>query len=387
MKDKDLKLKLQFFGASIPGTDRRTDAGNYPEGQQTWGQAITLALLEKSWLIPGQTYTRARLSNAGTLIIPTVDSVTEGAVTELCEEGVTGTNKGGQEIVSISKKVTGKFDDCFTFAGIADKVYENALNTLEFKKMAATYNNYVYDEMIKVGTESAVEYVVGSEIDYFYKRVAEYKKENHMAPDYALVSTDFLTALGVEILSRETTLGDSALINGFAGKINGISIIERYDQVEDVVLASAEALMIAEPSSPKQIPNQGILGAYERGGQDASFFGGMVSLHDVNALAAVVNTYVHKFFGMGIISSRMITIPMAEIVVPGETPQGATMKQEMPQGDLVSYGMNDNQVSYYNTLNDANKEEYKELFEQMSLKGLETELITLNEIEEFISNN
>lgn len=382
--EKDLKLKLQFFGDPIAGVERRTDAGGYPEGQQTWGEAITLALLERSWLIPGQTFTRARLSDAGTLLVPTVDNTALGTVTDICADGDVSTKQGGQEIVSITKKVTGKFDDCFTFAGIADRVYENAFNTLEFKNMSTIYNNYVYDEMVKVGQESTVEYVDGEPINYFYSRVAEYKSLNHMAPDYALCSTSFLTELGVAILSRETALGDEALISGFAGKINGVVIIERYDQEEDLVLASAEAIMIAEPSSPKQIPNQGILGMYERGGVEASFFAGMVSLHDVHALSAVVNTYVHKFFGMGIISTRMITIPMAEVTEPEAAP---TPQTTVASEDLTSYGINEEQAKYYKGLSDSSKEQYKELFEQMSLKGLETDLVKITEIADFVANN
>lgn len=307
--DKELKLKLQFFATTpIPGVAKRTDSNNYVEGQISYGQVIDLTLQENSWLFPGRTCTKAVLSNNGTIVVPTLDNAVGGGVTELCEDGEAGTYGTGQTTVSINKKVSEKFDGCFTVANIADMLLESAINTKKLRVMSETFNNWAYGEILKVATPSTITKTDGDEIGYVFDRIAEYKVLNHMQPAYALVSTTFLNKIYKSLSKRETNLGDETLINGYAGVYNGVTFIERYDQAEDLMLGSSEDLLIATPSKPEQIPDQRILGAYNASGENGGFELGMVSLWDVQASKGIVETWVHKYFGLGVLNQKSFTI-------------------------------------------------------------------------------
>lgn len=317
MKD-NLKLKLQFFAdnagktidTEIGGTlgTLRTDGNGYVDGY-TIGQIMNVALMENSWLIPGQTFTRERMTDAGTMIIPMIDKGTPGGVTDLCEDGKFATTTGGTATLMIDKKISGKFDGCFTVAGIADRAFQNAENSMQLKMMAEDYQAYVMTEMLKVAKESELDTTstTMTNAEYFTRRLAEYRKLNHISPDYALVSSEYLTELEVEIALRQSNAGDAALINGFSGVLKGIPIIEQYDQTDKIILVKKEAIRIGEPTDPKQIPNTRILGAYQAGGDASGFDSGMISIYDVQASKGIVDTWTHKFFGVAIVSVRMIT--------------------------------------------------------------------------------
>ena len=97
----------------------RQDAENYAEGLVI-GDAIIRGLGRYSWLQPNITYLNKTLSNAGVYYAPIVTG-SQGAATALCADGDAGDANVEYLPIVIDKKVTGKFDGCFTVAGIADK--------------------------------------------------------------------------------------------------------------------------------------------------------------------------------------------------------------------------------------------------------------------------
>lgn len=296
-------------------TGIRKDGMNYPEGIKI-GDAMSIAFFEKSWLIPGVTYTKLDFGDNGTLIEQLIDTDTYGTVTDLCEDGTTPDVKTKSWQVSINKKVSAEFDGCFTVAGIADKKVQKVINSMKFRMMAETYRHYVETQMKLTGTASTVSMGTGDSlyINYLADRILEYKKLNKVAPTLALVSSDYLAGLEKDIEMRQTNLGDQVLINGVVGRAKGVTFIEVLDQTEDLILFTMDAIGIGEPSSPKQIPNEGILGAYEiasANGDQAGFSNGMISLYNIQAQKGIVNTWVHKFFGIGIKDAKLITIPKA----------------------------------------------------------------------------
>lgn len=296
-------------------TGIREDSNNYPEGVKI-GEAIQIAFFEKSWLVPNVTYTPLDFGENGTLIIPMVDKNTNGGATDLCAEANVGSGAVSQWQVSITKKVSGIFDGCFTVAGIADKTTQKLLNDVKLEIMVEDYRQYVKSQMDLTNTPSTVAMGTGANayITYFNARVLEFKKATKRMPTIAKVSSDFLAGLENDMLLRETNNGDFVLVNGFTGRIKETNIIEDLEQTEDMILMTSDAIGIGEPSSPKQIPNANVLGAFDyakANGDQAGFSNGIISLPHIEASKASVSTYLHKFFGMGIKDANLIQYPKA----------------------------------------------------------------------------
>lgn len=274
----------------------RQDAEKYAEGSIV-GDIIVRGLGKQAWLQPGVTYTAHTLSDAGVLYLPKVSGA-QGAATNICVDGVVGTSDVEYLSVVIDKKVSAKFDGCFTVAGIADKVIERALNNYKMKNMMNDMQDDVLAYMKATGTASAVvkaNYTTA--YGYFRALQNEYFAANDEFPTVALVSMDFYDELLLEQIPFGTPIGDNAYVSGNVGTVLGMIVRPVVNLDRDAILYVPEALHIAKPASPKVI-GENILGAVDS--DSDAFYDGMVSIQAKDALKGIVNTYVHKFYGKGI---------------------------------------------------------------------------------------
>ena len=162
----------------------REDVNKYVEGY-TVGDVIIRGLGQYSWLQPNVTYTPHTLSDAGILYIPKVTG-TQGAATAICVDGDPGDARADYLSVVIDKKVTGKFDGCFTVAGISDQIIERALNTYKLKNMANDLQDDVMSYMLSTGTGSVVDRsAYSTAYGYLQALKREYFAANEEFPDIA----------------------------------------------------------------------------------------------------------------------------------------------------------------------------------------------------------
>jgi hypothetical protein len=284
----------------------RQDANKYQEGLVV-GDVIVRGLGKYSWLQPGISYAAYTLSDAGVLYLPKV-SGTQGAATAICADGTVGTADVEYLNVLIDKKVSAKFDGCFTVASIADKTIERALNNYKMKNMQNDMQDDVLAYMLATGTASAV--VKGTLKAYEYLRALqnEYFAANEEFPEVALVSMNFYDELLLEGISLGLPNEAEAYMNGNVGKVLGMNLVVVPRLTRDAVLYVPEALAIVKPASPKVI-GENILGAVDS--DTDAFYDGMVSIQSKDALKGTVETYVHKFYGKGIpIADRMLVTPV-----------------------------------------------------------------------------
>lgn len=284
----------------------RQDAGNYAEGYAV-GDVIVRDLGQYSWLQPGVTYTAHTLSDAGVLYLPKI-SGTQGAATDICEDGSVGTSSVEMLSVLIDKKVSAKFDGCFTVAGITDQTIERALNNYKIKNMANDLQDDILAAMLADGTESAV---VKADYDTTYAYLQALKREfftaNEEFPSIALVSMNFYDELMLEGVAFGTPLSDQIYVAGAVGTVMGLLVRPVPRLERDVILYTPDALHIVEPASPKVIGDN-ILGAINT--ETSAFYNGMISVQSLDALKGMAYTYVHKFYGKGIpVADMMLVTP------------------------------------------------------------------------------
>ena len=284
-----LKLDVHNIAVSI-----RQDGDKYPEGISV-GQTVELGIGRLLWLQPGVTFNEHILDDQGMISIPKI-TATAGEVTAICAEGDAGTANEERINLLIDKKISGKFDGCFTVAGIADKTSQKALNTAKLRVMANTKTRYVENEMITKATESKLNKAdfVGNPRGYLSKAKTEAYKLSKKFPQIALVSLDFYDALDDAKAIRETLSGDEQYVNGVVGRTAGLLIIPTEIEV-DFILYSWEDLHLAVPSNPKQI-SSGILGDSESI-EGFSFDQGYASFLDVQASYGTAHTWLHGYFG------------------------------------------------------------------------------------------
>jgi len=290
----------------------RQDAGNYAEGYAV-GDVIVRGLGQYSWLQPNVTYTPHTLSDSGVLYLPKV-SGTQGAATAICADGTVGTSEVEYLNVLIDKKVSAKFDGCFTVAGISDQIIERALNNYKIKNMANDLQDDVLGYMKTTGTASAIvkaDYTTAYEYLQALKR--EYFTANEEFPTVALVSMDFYDELMLEGVQFGTPLSDQIYVAGAVGTVMGLLLrpVPRLDR--DVILYVPEALHIVEPASPKVIGDN-IIGAVNT--ETSAFYNGMISVQDTDPLKGMAYTYVHKFYGKGIPVAELMLVTPAIVPAP-----------------------------------------------------------------------
>lgn len=290
---KQLKLNLGVHNITVV---TRTDEDNYPEGM-TVAQSVEMGIGRILWLQPGITYNEHILDDQGTIGIPKV-SAAGGAVTDICAEGDAGTAEETRVLLNINKKYSGKFDGCFTVAGIADKTSQKALNKAKLRAMANIFTKHVEAEMVAGSTESELDPVDPKFKDNPRRYLVNAKNEAYKLakkmPQIALVSLDFYEELDNAKAIRETIAGDEQYVNGVVGRTGGLLIIPTEIEV-DFILYSFEDLNIAKPSNPKQIA-AGILGDIESI-EGFSFDKGFASFLDVNASVGSAHTWMHGYFG------------------------------------------------------------------------------------------
>ena len=290
----------------------RQDADNYAEGYRV-GVVIVRDLGQYSWLQPGVTYTAHTLSDAGVLYLPKV-SGTQGAATDICADGSVGTANVEMLSVLIDKKVSAKFDGCFTVAGITDINIERALNNYKLKNMANDMQDDVLAAMIADGTESAVfkaDYTTAYAYLQALKR--EFFAANEEFPTVALVSMDFYDELMLEGVAFGTPLSDQIYVAGAVGTVMGMLLRPVPRLERDAILYVPEALHIVEPANPKVIGDN-IIGAVNT--ETSAFYNGMISVQDTDALKGTAHTYVHKFYGKGIPVADLMLVTPEIVVIP-----------------------------------------------------------------------
>ena len=287
----------------------RKDEGNYIEGM-TYGQGITLESDKLSWLMPGVTYTSHTLSEAGQIRIPVYQLDNEGAVTELCDEGVF--YKGTMEFVTLllDRKVSATFDSCFTVAGIVPSNWQRGINNVSLRHMAIGAQREVERELQANATVSTLATAGKTPFQILNQLKTEFRKKTTRWCDIALVSLDFYN----EILSTQTQLGvtpaSAAYVRGVVGTVAGLLIIPT-DMENDVTLFTVEAINVAKPGSLAQIPGMGIVGAVDMAHAGISFNSGLVSKQNVQPNKIGVVTNVFKPFGLKVIPELTLTLPNA----------------------------------------------------------------------------
>ena len=283
----------------------RQDAENYAEGLVI-GDAIIRGLGRYSWLQPNITYLNKTLSNAGVYYAPIVTG-SQGAATALCADGDAGDANVEYLPIVIDKKVTGKFDGCFTVAGIADKSIEQSLNNFKLKNMQNDMQDDVLAYMVATGTESLVAKGVLPAYEYLQKLKTEYFTANEEYPTVALISIAFQDELILERIAMGDLVGDEVYVAGALGRVLGMILRPVPRLLRDAILYIPEALTIVKPANTAVI-GENILGAVNS--ETDAFYDGLVSIQAKDALKGIVNTYVHKFYGKGIpVPDMMLVTP------------------------------------------------------------------------------
>lgn len=307
----------------------RTDGAGYVEGVETAGFVINKALIQNTWLIPNVTYTPADLSDAGTMLIPTVDKLTSGAETDLCAKGTAGSVVGGYETLQITSKVSAEFEGCFEVAGIAAGKFSKALNSLKIEIMVDDYNTAMYNRALVLAKESEVEAWSGtagdgSAVKYVLARRVEHKKLNGKNPNFALISDELAEALEADFMARNTQVGDNAILSGLQSEEDTFDwrkctfFVRTQD--EDLVFGNKATNFIGTPKTAKQLatfmPN---VNMSEAGN---SFSQGLISLTAVgdHMDPSSVKTGVHKPYGHAAVKDFTFTKPKAEVTESAGTP-------------------------------------------------------------------
>ena len=284
----------------------RQDVNNYAEGTSV-GDMIVRGLGKYSWLQAGVTYTNYTLSDAGVLFLPIITG-SQGASTAICADGNVGTADADYLSVIIDKKVSGKFDGCFTVAGISDKKIERALNNFKLKNMQNDFQDDVLTYILATATASAVVKAGSTAYEYLNALQLEYFAANEEFPEIALVSLAFYNELLLEKIALGVLSSDEAYVSGNVGKVLGMNLTVVPRLTRDAVVYVADALAIAKPASPAVI-GENILGAVDS--DSDAFYEGMVSIQAKDALKGIAETYVHKFYGKGIpVAARVLVTPV-----------------------------------------------------------------------------
>lgn len=292
MKRKILR-NIEFKRHAITLPALRQDTDKYVEGF-TVGDAIYAGMGMLSWLQPGVTYTEHVLNDAGTILIPSMTVTTEGGRTALCVDGNTAETDGTYVTISVDGKVSAKFDGCFVAAGIADLNFARALNNMKIKQMNKEYQNDVKAELLSKATVATTA-VNADPAVYLGLLKTEFFTTKNEWPTVAMVSTSFYDKLVATAgKSFVQTVAEEAYVNGNVGKINGLVIIPQ-NQAEDVILFTADALHIVEPTKVSQVPMN--WGVQSPSSEAFSFSRGYITILETNAKAGTFNTYVHKYYG------------------------------------------------------------------------------------------
>lgn len=285
----------------------RKDASGTYEGLEI-GTLITLATFQDSWLIPGVTFTAHKMTNAGTKIIPTLntkDGDTTNLITLLCENGNSTELTMGELQLQINRKVSNRFDGCYVTAGIANREFAGGMNQLKFEQMADQFQNAMHKTLTDAAGVSKIDApTAGKYREYAIKRIGEYKTANNKRPTVALVSSECATNLLLEKIARPTMAGDSAEVTGEFGQINLVRFIEVPNQTEDMILLNFNALHIGSPTEVGQLMGSNAAYAGAIGAGEMSK--GVIALEEVNAAAGMAYTWIHKFFGAVAVSQYVI---------------------------------------------------------------------------------
>lgn len=276
----------------------RQDADNYQEGYSV-ADAIEVGLGKYSWLIPGVTCTLETMTNSGVLQIPKI-SGTQGAATAICADGDAGDADIDYLNIIIDRKVTGKFDGCFTLAQIAGKKEERALNNYKLKNMQNDFQDDILATLVADSVDATAKYTSGTTkpSDYLLSLKSEYFAANEEEPTIALISNQFYEDVIKEFKDLATPLGDETLVAGAAGRAMGLLLrpVPRLT-TNPVIVYTPDALYIAKPSTTAQISEK-IIGDVDDIADN--FFNGYLAMVDKRAIAGTASTYVHKFYGKGI---------------------------------------------------------------------------------------
>lgn len=280
----------------------REDANKYVEGL-TYGQGLMIGLSRLSWLQPNVTYTHHTLNGAGQVLIPVVENLKDGAVTELCAEGEFSKSKGRYETLLLDKKVGAEFDGCFTVSGIANKDWELLLNNASLRQMAIARQIAVETELVEQATASAID-KDDKPFTYLNKLKNEYYVMSGLQPTIALVSLDYYNEILDAQVQMPQAVGEYAYVNGVVGMIAGMAIIPAQITV-DAVLINPQAINLASAGALAQVPQFGnIIGMANLGEANGiGFDAGLISKTDVNPKYVGATTYVHQPFGIKIISN------------------------------------------------------------------------------------
>jgi len=303
----------------------RTDAAGYVEGYQ-WGHRILYGFAQHNWLQPGLTYTRHELSNAGTVVLPysIVPTPTGARVTDLCSPATPSNADASIMQVLVDKKVSDRFDGCFTSAGISMLEWAELINDHKLRNMANDQKYYIAQKLAAASNASGAHTVEQTSSAYADFLAAEtlFWTVTGRSAEFALVSNEYYNTLLKEQVSLNLYgnlhLGETAYVNGLVGEIAGIRII-RTGLPEAILGApayfmDAETLHIAVPNSIHQIPiGWNIQGPHASAllAESPSFSQGIQYILDSDAPSGIEYTWLHYYFGAFVIEDFLVTLKAA----------------------------------------------------------------------------
>lgn len=307
----------------------RTDAAGYVEGYQ-WGERFLYGFAMHNWLIPGLTYTRHVLTDAGTIVLPysVVPTPTGAQITDLCADGTPSNQDASILQISVDKKVSDRFDGCYTAAGISMVEWAALINDAKLRNMANEQKLYVAQQLAANNIASTS--TDATEYGKFIDSKTQYFAHTGRYPTFALVSSDYFDALIKENivlnLFGTANLAQDAYVHGESGQIAGVAIINTGLSTAQLgakaYISDAEALHIVVPRSINQVPaGWSIQGPYNAGEmtEGLSFSEGIQAIVDIHAASGMFYTWIHYFFGVKVIEDFVISIGLTSSTSGGTT--------------------------------------------------------------------
>lgn len=298
-----------------------TDSGGYVEGYQiNWAEAMVKGLAKVTWLGP-QTATILPLNDVGQVYIPVTERSAKSGFTDICVEATPDSVTNRYIKVEIDGKHSSRFDGCFTSTGIADKNWEKTITNAKLKYLANDMQDKAL-QTLQAGafvSETIKSSYNGDVVAYFNAMIVEYALKNDgNKPDVVLVSWNFYAELLNTRVFIPNNNSNDVLTTGVLGKIMGVDVIPVItdNDIDIQAMYRKEMLVIAYPTNPKSMPNASILGAVDTGNMgDETFFKGMQTMHEYNAAAGTIFTWLHMYRGYKVIQPNSVLISEA-VTVP-----------------------------------------------------------------------